>query len=486
MTMSSLLLLNGVAAGLPEVSVSGVEYDSRKVGKESCFVAVKGFHMDGHAYVKDAVARGASLVVAEEGVPLETPSGFPVARVKDTRKELARLAARFHGDPSAKIGVIGVTGTNGKTTTTYLIQNMLNTAGYRASRFGTIEYAFPDCAVPAPNTTPESADLQKMFARAAAYPNPRCVMEVSSHGLALGRLDRTSFKGAVFTNLTQDHLDFHTTMEEYGRAKRMLFKDFALEYAVINIDDPAGERWAAEGVNGTLVTYGNHPNAVIRLVKSETDLHGCSVKLATPKGEVALHIPLPGAHNIQNAMAAFAAGYAENIPFDTIVKGIESSPPVPGRFEKVDAGQNFAVIVDYAHTDNALENVLKTARGIAKNRLICVFGCGGDRDRTKRPKMGRVAAELSDLVVVTSDNPRTEVPHRIIEEIMAGINGAARERVTAVTDREEAISHAIGIARPGDVVLIAGKGHEDYQIIGEVKHPFDDRKIAAQHIRSRR
>ncbi|MBI5636440.1 MAG: UDP-N-acetylmuramoyl-L-alanyl-D-glutamate--2,6-diaminopimelate ligase [Nitrospinae bacterium] len=485
MTISSVWLLNGLSAGLPEVSVSGVEYDSRKVGKGSCFVAVKGFHLDGHAYVQDAIARGASLVVAEEGAALETPAGFPVARVKDTRKELARLAARFHGDPSAKIGVIGVTGTNGKTTTTYLIQNMLNTAGYRASRFGTIEYAFPDCAVPAPNTTPESADLQKMFARAAAYPNPRCVMEVSSHGLALGRLDRTSFKGGVFTNLTQDHLDFHQTMEEYARAKQSLFTGFDLEYAVINLDDPAGERWAAEGVNGTLVTYGGHPKAVIRLLRATTDFGGGHIALATPKGDVSFNIPLPGHHNIQNAMAAFSAGYAEGIELETVVKGIETAPPVPGRFEKVDAGQDFAVIVDYAHTDNALENVLKTARGITKNRLICVFGCGGDRDRTKRPKMGRIAADMADQVVVTSDNPRTEVPHRIIEDIMAGIPAGARGRVTAVTDREEAISHAIGIARAGDMVLIAGKGHEDYQIVGTVKHLFDDRKVAAKYIRSR-
>ncbi len=485
MTISSVWLLNGLSAGLPEVMVSGVEYDSRKVGKGSCFVAVKGFQRDGHAFVKDAVARGASLVVAEEGVMLETPAGFPVARVKDTRKELARLACRFHGNPSAKIGVIGVTGTNGKTTTTYLIQNMLNTAGYRTSRFGTIEYAFPDGAVPAPNTTPESADLQQMFARAAGYPNPRCVMEVSSHGLALGRLDQTAFKGAVFTNLTQDHLDFHQTMEEYGRAKQSLFKEFALEYSVINLDDPAGRRWVAEGVNGALVTYGGHPNAVIRLMRSEAGFHGCSVVLATPKGKAALNIPLPGAHNIQNAMAAFAAGYAENIPFDSIVKGIESAPPVPGRFEKVDAGQDFAVIVDYAHTDNALENVLKTARGITRNRLICVFGCGGDRDRTKRPKMGRVASDMADQVVVTSDNPRTEVPHRIIEDILAGIPGEARGRVTVLPEREEAIRHAVGIARAGDMVLIAGKGHEDYQIIGTVKHPFDDRLVAAKYIRSR-
>ncbi len=485
MTIGSGWLLNGLSAGLPEVAVSGVEYDSRKVGKESCFVAVKGFQLDGHTYVKDAIARGASLVVAEEGTAVETPSGFPVVRVKDTRKELARLAARFHGNPSAKIGVIGVTGTNGKTTTTYLIQNMLKTAGYGASRFGTIEYAFPDSAVPAPNTTPESADLQKMFARAAQYPNPRCVMEVSSHGLALGRLDHTSIRGAVFTNLTQDHLDFHGSMEEYGRAKQLLFTGFALEYAVINLDDPAGERWVAEGVKGTLVTYGSHARADIRLVRSQTDFHGCSIVLATPKGEVALHIPLPGAHNIQNAMAAFAAGYAEKIPLDVIVKGIESTPPVPGRFEKVDTGRDFAVIVDYAHTDDALENVLKTARGITRNRLICVFGCGGDRDRTKRPKMGRVAADLADLVVVTSDNPRTEVPHRIIEDIMAGIPGGARGRVTVLPDREEAIRHAVDIARAGDMVLIAGKGHEDYQIVGTVKHPFDDRKVAAKYIRNR-
>ena len=484
MTISSARLLNGLSAGLPEVLVSGVEYDSRKVEKGNCFVAVKGFHVDGHAYVKDAIARGASLVVADEGAVLETPAGFPVARVRDTRKELARLAARYYDDPSAKIGVIAVTGTNGKTTTTYLIQNVLKAAGCSASRFGTIEYAFPDCAIPAPNTTPESADLQKMFARAAEFSNPRCVMEVSSHGLALGRLDHTSIKGGVFTNLTQDHLDFHKTMEEYGRAKQMLFKDFGLEYAVINLDDPAGERWVAEGVNGKLVTYGSHPRAVVRLLRATTDFSGGHIALATPKGEVALNIPLPGAHNIQNAMAAFSAGYAEGFAFDAIVKGIETAPPVPGRFEKVDVGQDFAVIVDYAHTDNALENVLKTARGITKNRLICVFGCGGDRDRTKRPKMGRIAADMADLVVVTSDNPRTEPPLRIIEEIMAGIPVQVRDRVTALPEREEAIRHAVGIARTGDLVLIAGKGHEDYQIVGAVKHPFDDRKVAANYLRS--
>lgn len=478
--MGTKTLFNGMSANIPDTPVTSIEYDSRKVVSGSCFVAVKGFHLDGHGFARDAARRGASVLVVEEGAVADLPQELPVIRVKDSRRELARLAARFYGNPSAELGVIGVTGTNGKTTTSYLLQNMLNLAGRRTSRFGTVEYDFPDGAVPAPNTTPESADLQKMFAHAASFPNARCVMEVSSHGLALGRLERTVFKGAVFTNLTRDHLDFHKTMEEYGAAKQKLFREFDIEYAVLNVDDPAGRRWAAEGVKGRLITYGAAGDAMVRLVRGESGLRGSRMELETPIGPVALDIPLPGGHNIQNAMAAFGAGMAEALPLDVIARGITRAPQVPGRFEKVDAGQDFAVIVDYAHTDNALANVLATARGITHNRVICVFGCGGDRDAGKRPRMGKVAGEMADMVFVTSDNPRTEDPEKIIRDILSGIAPGLMEKVTVAPDREEAIMLAINAARAGDLVLIAGKGHENYQIVGTEKRPFDDRVVAAK------
>ncbi|MBI5177820.1 MAG: UDP-N-acetylmuramoyl-L-alanyl-D-glutamate--2,6-diaminopimelate ligase [Nitrospinae bacterium] len=480
--MKSSLLFNGSSGLETEIGVTAVEGDSRKVIPGACFVAVKGFATDGHLFINEAVKMGASIVVVEGNAPVEG-IGVPVVRVADSRKELARLADRFFGHPSQKLGVIGITGTNGKTTTSFMLQRVLNDAGFLCSRFGTIDYEFPDVSIPAPNTTPESVDLQRMFARAADAQNPRCVMEVSSHGLALGRLDGTSFKGAVFTNLTQDHLDFHHTMEEYETAKQKLFTDFGLQYAVINRDDPAGGRWIAKGVKGRLLSFGASPKADIRLVRSSTDINGGHMLLATPLGEVELNIPLPGIHNIQNAMAAFSAGVGEGFSAERIVQSLSSLAAVPGRFEKVDGGQDFGVVVDYAHTDNALANVLRTASGITQNRLICVFGCGGDRDPGKRPLMGRVAADMADYVIVTSDNPRTEDPEKIIAAVLGGIPAKDRNRVEAVTLRADAIRRALEMAKPGDTVLIAGKGHEDYQIIGKTKHPFDDRKVAAGILR---
>jgi UDP-N-acetylmuramoyl-L-alanyl-D-glutamate--2,6-diaminopimelate ligase len=478
-------LFGELAGAARDVAVSSIEYDSRKVTPGACFVALKGFETDGRLFVGDAVKRGAVVVVVQGDAQVDS-QGVPVVRVADVRRELAALSAKFYGYPSKKLGVIGITGTNGKTTTSYMIQRVLDGAGFKTSRFGTTGYGFPDGELPAPNTTPESADLQRMFARAAGWPGPRCVMEVSSHGLALERLEGTVFKGAVFTNLTQDHLDFHHTMDEYENAKRRLFADFNIEYAVINIDDPAGARWAARGVNGKLFTFGSSASAVVRLLESSTGVDGGFVRLATPKGECAFKIAMPGKHNIQNAMAAFSVGLAEGIPSETIVNALSTLKAVPGRFEKVDEGQNFAVIVDYAHTDDALEKTLKTARDITKNRLVCLFGCGGDRDPGKRPLMGKIASELADFVVVTSDNPRTEDPKKIIDGILAGIPQAMSHKVRVFESRDEAIKAAIETAQSGDTVLLAGKGHEDYQIIGHTKFPLDDRKLAAAAIRGRK
>ncbi|MBI3793761.1 MAG: UDP-N-acetylmuramoyl-L-alanyl-D-glutamate--2,6-diaminopimelate ligase [Nitrospinae bacterium] len=472
------------ALGWPNVDVTSVEYDSRKVTPGACFVALKGFSTDGRLFVGDAVSRGASVIVTEGDASVDG-GDIPVVRVSDVRKELGVLSAKFYGNPSKKLGVVGITGTNGKTTTSYMIQKIFNDAGFQASRFSTTDYDFPDGSLPAPNTTPQSADLQKMFARAVGFSRPRCVMEVSSHGLSLDRLEGTTFKGAVFTNLTQDHLDFHGTMAKYEEAKRRLFTEFENEYAVINIDDPAGARFVSGGVKGKVITFGSAPSATVGLLDFSTGLSGSRVKLATPAGEVALNLSMPGGHNVQNAMAAFAVGIAEGIAVPTIVGALESLKSVPGRFERVDEGQNFGVIVDYAHTDDALAKVLKTARNITKNRLICLFGCGGDRDHGKRPLMGKISAELADVVVVTSDNPRTESPSAIIAEILNGVPCEKSKNVVVVEGREAAINAAVEMAREGDTILLAGKGHEDYQIIGREKFPFDDRKIAAKAVRRR-
>ncbi len=483
--VTGLDLFGESAGAARDVVVTSVEYDSRKVVPGSCFVALKGFSTDGRLFVGDAVGRGAGVIVVEGDSQVDA-AGRPMVRVADVRRELARISARFYGHPSRKLGVVGITGTNGKTTTSYMVQAVLAAAGHSVSRFGTIDYEFPDGSNPAPNTTPESADLQRMFARAAGWPNARCVIEVSSHGLEMDRLAETEFKGAVFTNLTRDHLDFHRTMEKYEDAKRRLFTEFDLGYSVINVDDEAGRRWAASGVRGKLFTFGAYPDAVIRILESSAGIEGGFIRLATPAGEVAFKIPMPGKHNVQNATAAFCAGLAEGIPPETAVRAISGVKAVPGRFEKVDEGQDFAVIVDYAHTDDALEKALRTARELTKKRLICLFGCGGDRDEGKRPKMGRVASELADVVIVTSDNPRTEDPKKIIEGILAGVPRGSMGRVKVVESRAEAVKEAVGAAQSGDLVLLAGKGHEDYQIIGRTKFPFDDRKAAADAIRGRR
>ncbi len=472
-------LFENDAASLPDVAVTSVEYDSRKALKGGCFVAVKGLTVDGHDFIDDAVKKGAALIVAER-VPEPLPEGVAVVIVENTRTELARLSDAFYGHPSKELGVIGITGTNGKTTVAYMLQKILNAAGYNTSRFGTVDYNFPDATLNAPNTTPESADLHKLFAKAARYENPRAVIEVSSHGLSLGRLEHTRFKGVVFTNITQDHLDFHSTMDEYIGAKKMLFNDFDYKYAVINRDDPVGEDLLRQKPGGAVLSYGFSEKSDVRITEYLTGFNGGQSLLETPVGDVELRINIPGLFNIQNAAASVAAGIAEGLDADLILQGLSDLENVPGRFEKIDCGQDFAVIVDYAHTDNALLNVLKAAGEMTKNRLICLFGCGGDRDRGKRKLMGKAADAVADLIVVTSDNPRTEDPQSIIEDILEGIPPKSRHKVKVLPMRGEAIKYAVGIAQSGDTVVIAGKGHEDYQIMGAERIHFDDRETAAK------
>ena len=474
------------APGTRELIITSVEYDSKKVGAGSCFVALKGTATDGHRFLTDAIERGAALLVVQEGADVENAveGGVPIMRVTDTRKELARLADRFYGRPSKSLDVIGVTGTNGKTTVCYFLQSLLNCAGYRTSRFGTVEYDFPDSKQDADKTTPESADLQRMFKLAGGFQNPRCVMEVSSHGLAMGRLENTVFKGAVFTNISQDHLDFHKTMDEYIQAKKRFFTDYEFDYAAVNLDDPVGQEWLKGSVfNCRTITYGVSAKADVRLVKMTADIAGSIVNLATPDGEMTVGTKLAGEHNVYNAMAAVAVGIAEGFSDTVIQRGVASLETVPGRFEKVDEGQDFTVIVDYAHTDNALANALKAARKITGARVICMFGCGGDRDREKRSLMGAAVEKLADVLVVTSDNPRTEEPQAIIDEILKGVPKNSKKEIHVIPSRAEAIARAISMAGSGDLVLLAGKGHEDYQIIGKEKIHFDDREQASKALK---
>ena len=488
------------AKGL-DSEVSGIAHDSRKVHEGSLFVAVRGFHSDGHRFVSQAVRQGAAAVVVEEGTAAEISFPVPVIRVGDSRRALAKLAAAFYGHPSRGLRLVGITGTNGKTTTSYLVKSIVETAGSKAGLIGTIDYRIGDRIYPAPNTTPESLDLQQLLAEMVACGATYCVMEVSSHALALGRTEGCSFAAAAFTNLTQDHLDFHKDMESYFRAKLLLFSGLAPEAAaVVNWDDIR----SAEIIRNTkarVITFGLMDSADIRpLGGVRHGITGLELTVATPSGPVAVRSPLVGKHNVYNILTAVGIGIALGVSSDAIARGIGAMTAVPGRMEKVDEGQAFGVVVDYAHTEDALVRLLQAVREVAQARVITVFGCGGDRDRTKRPKMGAAAIQGSDIVIVTSDNPRTEDPLAIIGEVEEGMrefgtrislldappSPQGKTPYLVAPDRHEAIEVAIGMANPGDVVVLAGKGHEDYQIIGEQKIHFDDREEARKAIRRRR
>jgi UDP-N-acetylmuramoyl-L-alanyl-D-glutamate--2,6-diaminopimelate ligase len=443
--------------GRGPVEISDLAYDARAVSRGALFFCVPGDRFDGHDFAAEAVERGAAALVVER--PLEL--GVPQLVVEDARAAMAVAADEFFGRPTAELEVAGVTGTNGKTTTAYLLYSILAAAGRRPALLGTIESRIGGASLPAVRTTPEAIDLHRSFRAMLDAGDRSCAMEATSHGSELRRLDRVRFAVLVFTNLTPEHLDFHGTMERYFEAKRRLFLSGAP--AAVNVGDPYGRRLARELPES--ITFGLEDGDV-----GPADLAG-------------VELGLRGRFNLENALGALAAARMLGISDEDAKAGIEAVRTVPGRFEEIDEGQPFTVVVDYSHKPDALRNVLETARGLAEGRVICVFGCGGDRDRAKRPLMGRIAAELADVAVLTSDNPRSEDPEAIAEEVLAGAQDGALE---VELDRSRAIGYALGLAAPGDVVVIAGKGHEQGQEIAGTVLPFDDRDVAREVLRRQR
>jgi UDP-N-acetylmuramoyl-L-alanyl-D-glutamate--2,6-diaminopimelate ligase len=476
-----------LAAAASEARVTAVAYDSRRVAQGAVFVALRGLKADGALFAPQALARGAIAIVAETPPPDGVTA--PWLTVADARLALALLADRFYEHPSRQMRVVGVTGTNGKTTTAYLLASILDAAGLAAGMLGTVAYRIGGEEREASRTTPEAPDVQLLLREMIDRGCRSAVMEVSSHALSLKRVDAMRFAAGVFTNLTRDHLDFHADMEGYFAAKRRLFELLPRDApGIVNADDPRAA--ALVEVCGRPITYGINRPADVTPGPIEIALGGLAFDIRTPRGAVAIRSRLVGRPNVYNILAATATAVALDVPADAIARGVKELAGVPGRFEVVSApGDDVTVVVDYAHTDDALRNLLETARPLAPQRLITVFGCGGDRDRTKRPLMGMVAARLSDVVIVTSDNPRSEDPARIIEEIRRGIppgsGGPARE-VLEVVDRAEAIDRAVTMAGAGDVVLIAGKGHEKYQQIGGRVLPFDDGEAGRAALARRR
>lgn len=472
-------LLNDVAAGVPAVTVTGIAFRSTSVRPGDAFFCVPGFAHDGHEFAADAVDRGAVAVVASK--PL-TGLPVPVAMVEDTRVALAVASAHFFGEPSAEMLVAGITGTNGKTTTTYLLDSIFRAAGMRTGVLGTIETRIAGEGRPAARTTPESRDLQAMLAEMRDAGVSAVSMEVSSHAIDLHRVDGMQFAVAAFTNLSQDHLDYHATLEEYFSVKARLLERVAPERRVVNIDDAHGCRLAAS--MPVEWTVGMRADAVVRASSVRMTQTATSFALIAPAGTVAVDLPLAGDYNVSNALVAAGAALALGIPLEVIAQGLSHAPQVPGRLEQVDGGQDFTVLVDYAHTPDGLEKAITAVREVTPGRVITVFGCGGDRDPAKRPLMGAVVGRLADVAVLTSDNPRTEDPVGIILQVQDGLAGTKAEPHVEV-DRRRAIALALGLARTGDAVLIAGKGHEDYQIFADRTVHFDDREVAREELAAR-
>ena len=469
-------------------AVAGVAYDSRTVAAGQVFVALKGQHADGTAFARQAIERGAAAVVSEQAAP--DGVHVPWAIVEDARLALAVLAAAFYRDPSREMRVIGITGTNGKTTTAYLVASIFDAAGIRCGILGTVGYRVGDEVRDATRTTPEAPEVQALLREMVDKQCGACAMEVSSHALSLRRVAGITFAAGIFTNLTRDHLDFHADMDDYFRDKRRLFEMLPRDApSLINLDDPRGASLVEAG--GRPLTYAINRQADVMPGPLSFSLGGLSFDVRTPGGTLHVTSKLVGRPNVYNILAAVSAATALDVPAGAIERGLESLDGVPGRFQVVsDASDEVTVVVDYAHTDDALRNLLETARPLTPGRMITVFGCGGDRDRTKRPLMGAVAGRLSDLIVLTSDNPRGEDPNRIIEEVQRGITPDTRrdsaQRLLTIVDRHAAIAKAIELARPGDVVLVAGKGHEKYQVIGDRALPFDDVAVAREALARRR
>ena len=476
-------------AGLPAVhtsehEITGITADSRQVRPGMLFVAIPGFTRDGHEFVADAISRGAVAVAVERNVVV--PDGISRIVVSSSREALAHLSSAFFRHPSRQLSVIGITGTNGKGTTAYLIEAMLSRAGRPCGIIGTMGAKIGDTTIDLERTTPEAPELQRLLSEMVHDGMRYVAVEVASHALALHRVTDMKFAAAVFTNLTQDHLDFHKTFDEYRATKGQLFGMVEPDgVSVVNADDPEGTAMAAAS-RARVVTYGIASNADVRARDVRLHLAGAEFRVESPHGSATVRSRLHGRFNVYNSLAAITVAQWAGVSLDGAVPTLESFAGVPGRFEALNQGQPFGVVVDYAHTPDGLQNVLQTAKDFVRGRTIVVFGCGGDRDRTKRPIMGRLAAQLADIAVVTSDNPRTEEPVAIIEEILAGIRERDTAKIEVEPDRRKAIYRAIEVARPGDMVIIAGKGHEPYQEIKGVKHPFDDRVIARDALKKLR
>ncbi len=481
--LAGVRLKQPLAAELARLELEELEYDSRRVKSGTLFFAFPGARADGRGFAAAAVKAGAVAVVSE----LPPPEGFRGnwIQVEHGRHALALAARNFFHRPDERFSLTGITGTNGKTTTAYLLDSILHAAGKTTALIGTIEYHLGDRVIPAVNTTPESLDLYRLFAELEQIGGTFATMEVSSHALALGRVHGMHFHTAVFTNLTRDHLDFHRTMDEYFTAKQMLFTGAgapAPPFAVINRDDAYGAR-IQMGKDSQVLWYGLGKDATVRARHISSSFDGLRFEVQAPDGRFTVQSPLIGRINVYNILAACSAGLSYGLPPETIAQGIAQLRAVPGRFERVDEGQPFVVVVDYAHTDDALRNVISMARSLEPKRVVTLFGCGGDRDRTKRPIMGQVAAELSDFVVLTSDNPRSEDPLDIMNDVLVGL----RRKDTpclAEPDRATAIRRAIEEARPGDILILAGKGHETYQVLKDRTIAFDDREVAREVLRS--
>ncbi|MBI2956629.1 MAG: UDP-N-acetylmuramoyl-L-alanyl-D-glutamate--2,6-diaminopimelate ligase [Acidobacteria bacterium] len=462
----------------PRLRVTGLSYDSRQVRPDDAFVAIVGEKADGNQFVPQAVRAGASVILSERSRPAGL--SVPWVQVASARRALAPAAANFYAHPARALKLIGVTGTNGKTTTTFLLESILRAAGHQVGLLGTIEYHTARGRQPAPNTTPESLDLQRLLAELRDAGAGWVVMEVSSHGLALERVYACPFAAAVFTNLARDHLDFHHTMDDYFNAKKQLFLGLGAPpppLAVLNADDPRSEELKRIS-RGRVVLYSLERNAdAVTARRPRLTSSGIAFVLQTPAGTVEIESALVGRSNLSNLLAAAATAYGLGLPLDTIAAGLRALERVPGRFERIDAGQPFTVVVDFAHTDLAFTNLLETARALARGRVIIVFGSGGDRDRTKRPIMGEIAGRLADLVILTTDNPRSEDPVRIINDIVVGVQKAEGNYLIEL-DRERAFERAFELARDTDIVLLAGKGHQDTQVFRDRVEPWSDAEVA--------
>jgi UDP-N-acetylmuramoyl-L-alanyl-D-glutamate--2,6-diaminopimelate ligase len=468
-----------VLQGSTTCSVAGITSDSREVKPGWAFIAIPGSQVDGHGFVAQALVRGATVLVTDRVLDL-TATPAACLLVLDTRQALAHLAAAFSGQPSRQLRLIGVTGTNGKTTSTYLLEAVFQAHGFTPGVLGTITYRYAGREEPADQTTPAADQIQRMLREMVDAGVSYCAMEVSSHALAQHRVWGCQFAAALFTNLTQDHLDYHADMSAYYAAKARLFTLYQPGVAVLNYDDPAGQKLLHE-VRAPVITYGFSPASDVGVEHLEMDAHGIGLTARLGRQPVQVHSHLSGRHNVYNILGVLATAKGLGLDPESTIRGIERLRTVPGRFERVDAGQPFSVLVDYAHTDDALRNVLQAARDVATGRVIVVFGAGGDRDRGKRARMGRVTAQYADIAVITSDNPRTEAPMAIIRAIEVGFRESGQaSQYCIIEDRAHAIYEAIRVARAGDVVIITGKGHETYQIIGRERRSFDDRQVAAQ------